>query len=128
MMEWWKLEAAYKMATMSCVTVISKIVECSYPIAKTPKFPEEKTDDTISLWSVVTNILIMGSNVKESIIYVALLLWHVTNTTQNIVAPTMYLDVALNTMPLVSLAVIKTLMTLIIADIFITMITATPAT
>lgn len=51
-----------------------------------------------SVSAVVATILIVASNVNNSIIYVALLLWHATNTTQITVAPTVYLDVALKKM------------------------------
>lgn len=58
-----------------------------------------------SVSSVVSTILTVGSRVQESIVYVALLLWPATSTTQIIVAPTTtYLDVALEMRPLVSVA------------------------
>lgn len=74
--------------------------------------------------SVVAPILMMirGLNVKKKKCYLC-------SCHPSIVAPTtMYLDVALETMPPVSLVVTKTPMTLITAETFITVITATPAT
>lgn len=81
------------------------------------------TTTTQQMSSVVAPILmiIRGLNVKK--------MCYLCSRHPSIVAPTtMYLDVALETMPPVSLVVIKTPMTLITAETFITVITVTPAT
>lgn len=85
---------------------------------KDSQIPCKNADVMTSVSSVVATIFIVGSNVRKSIIYVALLLQHATITTKITTAPTtMYLDVALETIQHV-IGCYQTPVTLIIANIF----------